>query len=45
MTTKFYDVKEAAEFLRIPVNTLRKFIPEIGRSKLGRRLIFSETDL
>lgn len=45
MSTKLYTVPEAAEFLRIPVNTLRKHIPEIKRSKIGRRLIFSEESL
>lgn len=45
MSTKLYTVSEAAEYLRIPVNTLRKHIPEIKRSKIGRRLIFSEESL
>ena len=45
MSQKNYTVIEAADFLRIPVNTLRKHIPEIKRSKLGRRVIFTEESL
>jgi len=45
MTTKFYDLIETAEFLRMPIDTFRKYRPEIGGSKLGRRWIFSEDEL
>ncbi len=40
-----YDLLEAAEFLRLPVDTFRKHRPEIGGSKLGRRWIFTEKEL
>lgn len=45
MSQKNYTVAEASEFLRIPTNTLRKHIKEIKRSKLGRRVIFTEESL
>lgn len=45
MSNKNYDVKEAAEFLRMPIGTFRKHLPEISRSKLGRRWLFTEKDL
>lgn len=45
MNTKFYDLVEAAEFLRLPIDTFRKHRPEIGGSKLGRRWVFSEEEL
>ncbi len=45
MNTKNYDFIEAAEFLRLPVNTFRKLRPEIGGSRLGRRYIFSEKEV
>lgn len=45
MSSKNYTVPEAAEHLRIPVNTLRKHLSEIRRSKLGRRVIISQESL
>lgn len=45
MATKNYTVEEAAEFLRIPTDTFRKFRKNIGGSRLGRRLVFSENEL
>lgn len=44
-TNKNYDLVEAAEFLRLPVDTFRKHRPEIGGSKLGRRWVFTEKEL
>ncbi|MGQ8336862.1 helix-turn-helix domain-containing protein [Sunxiuqinia sp. A32] len=40
-----YTIDEAAEFLRIPVGTLRKHRPSIGGSKLGRRWVFTKEEL
>jgi hypothetical protein len=36
---------EAAEFLRIPKETFKKKRREIGGSRLGRRLVFTELEL
>ncbi len=44
-TPKLFDLVEAAEFLRLPIDTFRKHRPEIGGSKLGRRWIFTEQEL
>jgi len=41
----YYTLKEAATVLRIPAGTLRQHRREIGFSKLGKRLIFHESDL
>jgi excisionase family DNA binding protein len=42
---KFLDVKEAAEYLRIPLGTLYHKIDEIPHEKVGRRLIFTDRGL
>jgi len=42
---KNYTLNEAAELLRIPANTLRKFRHEIGGAKLGRLWVFTEKEL
>ena len=44
-TNKNYDLVEASDFLRLPVDTFRKHRPEIGGSKLGRRWVFTEKEL
>lgn len=38
---KYFTVEEAAEYIRIPLGTLRKHLPEIKRAKLGRLIIIS----
>lgn len=40
-----YTLNEAAERLKIPVGTLRKYQREIGFSKLGRTIVMKESDL
>jgi len=45
MNSKNYLLEEAAEYLRLPVPTFRKFREEIGGSKLGRRWVFTEGEL
>lgn len=45
MAFKTYTIESAAEALNIPVPTLRKFRPELGGSKIGRRWIFTEDEL
>ncbi|MGD9930634.1 MAG: helix-turn-helix domain-containing protein [Mangrovibacterium sp.] len=40
-----YTLEEAAEKLKIPVPTFRKYRPQIGGSKIGRRWVFSEQEL
>tara|TARA_R110002050_G_scaffold298733_1_gene462588 strand:- start:2901 stop:3089 length:189 start_codon:yes stop_codon:yes gene_type:complete len=40
-----YTLAEAAEKLRIPAGTLRKYRPEIGGAKLGRLWVFTEDEL
>lgn len=42
---KYFTVEEAAEHVKIPLGTLRKHLPEIKRSKLGRRIIISSDSL
>jgi excisionase family DNA binding protein len=42
---KYYTLSEAAQRVKIPLNTLRKHLPEIKRSKLGRRVIIAEDSL
>lgn len=38
-------MEEAAEFLRIPKETFKKHRKDIGGSRLGRRMIFTESEL
>jgi len=45
MSLKNYTVEEAADFLRIPKDTFRKHRRDIGGSRLGRRLVFTESEL
>lgn len=45
MTPIFYTLPEAAEYLRMPINTFRKHRPEIGGTKLGKRWLFTESEL
>jgi hypothetical protein len=45
MPQKVYTLPEAAEFLRIPEWTFRKYRPQVGGSKLGKRWLFTETEL
>ena len=42
---RLMDIKEAAEYLRIPVNTLYQKVNEIPHEKIGKRLIFSDRGL
>ena len=42
---KYLDVKEAAEYLHIPVGTLYHKTGEIPHSEIGKRVIFSQRDL
>lgn len=42
---RLMDSMEAAEFLKIPVNTLYQLSGEIPHCKVGKRLIFSDRDL
>lgn len=42
---RLMNVKEAAEYLRIPVGTLYQKANEIPHEKVGRRLIFSDRGL
>lgn len=45
MSQKFYTLPEASEYLRMPVNTFRQHRPAIGGTKLGKRWIFTESEL
>lgn len=40
-----YTLDEAAELLRLAKPTFRVFRPQIGGSKIGRRWIFTESEL
>lgn len=42
---KYLDIKEAAEYLHIPVGTLYHKTGEIDHSEIGKRIIFSQRDL
>lgn len=42
---KYLDIKEAAEYLRMPVGTLYHKTGEINHSEIGKRIIFSQRDL
>ena len=39
------DINEAAEFLRIPIGTLRHLTNEIPHEKVGKRLVFTDRGL
>lgn len=45
LVPKNYTLEEAAEFLRLSKDVLYKYRREIGGAKLGRRWVFSETEL
>jgi len=45
MTRRNYLLDEAADYLRLPIPTFRKYREEIGGSKLGRRWVFTEDEL
>ena len=42
---KFLSAEEAADFCRIPLNTLYQKINEIPHSKKGKRLLFTDREL
>lgn len=42
---KYLDIKEAADYLHIPVGTLYHKTGEIPHSEIGKRVIFSQRDL
>ena len=42
---RLMDIKEAAEYLRVPVNTLYQKVNEIPHEKVGKRLIFTDRGL
>ena len=43
--SRLMDSAEAAEFLRIPHNSLYQFSRQIPHRKIGKRLLFFERDL
>lgn len=45
MTQKLFTLPEAAEFLRMPIQTFREHRPRIGGSKIGKRWLFTESEL
>ena len=45
MTQTFYTLPEAAEYLRMAINTFRKHRPAIGGTKLGKHWLFTESEL
>ena len=42
---KLMNINEAAEFLRIPVNTIYQKVNEIPHNKVGKRLVFTDRGL
>ena len=42
---RLMNIEEAAEYLRIPVNTLYQKVNEIPHEKVGKRLVFSDRGL
>lgn len=42
---RLMNIEEAAEYLRIPVNTLYQKVSEIPHEKVGKRLVFSDRGL
>ena len=42
---KCMNIKEAAEYTRVPVNTLYQKVTEIPHMKVGKRLIFTDRGL
>ena len=42
---RLMNIEEAAEYLRIPVNTLYQKANEIPHEKVGKRLVFSDRGL
>jgi len=42
---RLMNVSEAADFLRIPTNTLYGMADQVPHKKIGKRLIFSERQL
>jgi len=42
---KYLNVEEAAQFLRVPVQTIYAKIDEIPHSKVGKRLVFKDRSL
>ena len=42
---KCMNIKEAAEYIRVPVNTIYNKISEIPHMKVGRRLVFTDRGL
>lgn len=45
MTQIFYTLPEAAEYLRMAINTFRKHRPAIGGTKLGKHWLFTKSEL
>ena len=42
---RLLNIEEAAEYLRIPVNTLYQKVSEIPHEKVGKRLVFTDRAL
>ena len=42
---KCMNISEAAEYTRVPINTIYAKINEIPHMKIGRRLVFSDREL
>lgn len=42
---KYLDVKESAEYMRLPLGSFYKITCDIPHSQVGKRLIFSQRDL
>lgn len=42
---KCMNIKEAAEYTRIPLNTLYQKVTEIPHMKIGKRLVFTDRGL
>lgn len=42
---RLLDMEQSAEYLRIPVGTLRHITNEIPHSTIGKRIVFNERDL
>lgn len=45
MTEKLYLIPDAAFYLRMPISTFRQHRPAIGGAKIGKRWVFTESEL
>jgi hypothetical protein len=45
MTEKLYLISEAASYLRMPIPSFRQHRPAIGGAKIGKRWVFTESEL